>query len=239
MYVAIATEWGKMQNIIDNLSCAKLFHGLSREILAKIYPLLDARLLHVNKGTILVHPDDTVSFIGLLLSGELVFSEQDIHGQSNLIKKILPYEVFTAEIACTPSQTSPVEIACTADSEVITFPYRLLSAKSAVPDEYRCTILKNILDIMANSNMRQLYKIEILSKKNLRDRIILYLALQAKRSASNSFQISFNREELATYLCVDRSALSRELGKMKREGLIAFKKNSFQILSDLIDILRY
>lgn len=222
--------------IIDNLVHAKLFQGLNRGVLAKIFPLLNVRIFHTNKGMILVHPNDTVNFIGLLLSGNLSASEQDINGKSNLIKKIYPYEIFAAEIACTPSQTSPIEIACTTDAEIMTFPYHLLSAKSAVPDEYRCTLLKNILDIMANSYIRQLYKIEILSKKSLRDRIILYLAFQAKRSASNSFHISFNREELATYLCVDRSALSRELGKMQKEGLITFKKNSFQIISDLTTI---
>jgi CRP-like cAMP-binding protein len=83
--------------------------------------------------------------------------------------------------------------------------------------------------------MRQLYKIDILSRKSLRDRIMLYLTLQAKRKKTNDLFIPFNREEFAAYLCVDRSALSRELGRMKEEGLIEFDKNHFRIVSDLVD----
>lgn len=222
-----------MGNFIDNLLSTKVFEGLTREEILELYPHLNVRILHVEKSMVLIHPDDTVNYIGILLSGELAVSKEDIYGNSNLIKKISPYEILAEEIACTPSQISPIKIYCTSDAEILAFPYVLLSSKSALHDEHRCTILKNILDIMANSNVRQLYKIEILSTKSLRDRIILYLTFQAKRSSSNSFQIPFNREELATYLCVDRSALSRELGRMQKEGLIRLKKNCFQILSDL------
>ena len=222
-----------MENIIDYLLNSKIFKGFTRKEILENYQLLNARIFSIQKSMILVNPDDAVDFIGILLNGELAVSKEDLYGNSNLIKKIYPYETLSAEIACTPSQISPVKIYCTRDARILTFPYVLLSSKSVIPDEYRCIILKNILDIMANSNVRQLYKIEILSRKSLRDRIILYLAYQAKKSSSNSFQIPFNREEMATFLCVERSALSRELGRMQKEGLIQFHKNSFHIVSDL------
>lgn len=222
-----------MEEIIDNLLHTKIFKGLTREQISENYPLLNSRILSIKKSMALVNPDDAVNFIGVLLSGELAVSKEDIYGNSNLIKKIYPYEIIAADVACTPTQISPIKIYCISDAKILTFPYVLLSRESAIPDEYRCIILKNILEIIANSNMRQLYKIEILSRKSLRDRILLYLAFQAKRCSSNSFQIPFSREELATYLCVERSALSRELGRMQKEGLIRFNKNNFQIISDL------
>jgi CRP-like cAMP-binding protein len=118
---------------------------------------------------------------------------------------------------------------------VLTIPFHLIGSPSEIPDNYRCSLLKNILEMISNANMRQLYKIDILSKKSLRDRIVLYLSLQAKRKKTNDFLIPFNREEFAAYLCVDRSALSRELGRMQDEGLIQFEKNRFIILSDFTE----
>ncbi len=222
-----------MNNFIDNLLYTKIFEGFTRRELAEVFPLLGARFSNVRKGAVLVEADEVVDTIGVVLSGEFAVTKEDVYGNSNLIKKIFPKEILGAETACTPSRISPVKIACTQDAEIMTFPYALLSSPGALPDGYRCAILKNILDIMANSNMRQLYKIEILSRKSLRDRIVLYLAFQAKKASDNSFQISLSREELATYLCVDRSALSRELGRMQKEGLIRFHKNHFHILAGL------
>jgi len=220
-----------MKHFIDNLLFAKIFEDFSRKELSAVFPLLDTRLSGIRKNAVLVDAGDVVDTIGLVLSGSFAVIKEDVYGNANLIRKVLPSEILAAETACTPSQVSPVKIVCTQDAEIMTFPYALVAKPGALPDRFRSKILKNILDILANSNVRQLYKIELLSRKSLRDRIVLYLAFQAKKSSSNTFKIPFTREEMATYLCVDRSALSRELGRMRREGLIRFNKNNFEILA--------
>jgi CRP-like cAMP-binding protein len=222
-----------MGNLIDNLLSVKIFQGFTRKELSEIFPMLDARFLSLKKNAVLIHADELVDYVGVVLRGELAVTKEDICGIPNLIQKVSPKEILAVETACTPSRISPVKITCTQDAQIMTFPYALLSKPGVLPDKYRCLILKNILDIMADSHMRQLNKIELLSRKSLRGRIMLYLAFQAKTSMSNTFQIPLDREEMATYLCVDRSALSRELGRMQKEGLIRFHKNSFHILSDL------
>lgn len=224
-----------MEKIIDYLINSKLFDGLTREEISFFYPRMNAHALSISKGMILIYPDDTVQFIGVLLSGELHVSTLDTHGNTVLFRKIAPYELFAAEIACTPTQKSPFVIYSTSHSEILTFPYNLISAKSGIPDEYRCILLKNILDILANNNIRQLYRLELLSKKTLRERVMLYLTFQAKKQEKDSFYIPFNREELATYLSADRSALSRELSIMQKEGLIRYKKNNFEIVNPIQD----
>ena len=220
-----------MSNLIDNLLSVKIFEGFTRRELSEILPFLSAHYFNVKKNTVFIESGQRVDTIVLVLEGEFAVSKEDIWGNSNLMIKIGPREILTAETACTPSKISPVKIRCIRDAYLMSFPYALLASKSPLPAEYRCTILKNILDIVSNSHARQLYKIELLSTKGLRDRIMLYLAFQSKRSSGNSFRIPFNREELATYLCVDRSALSRELGRMQKDGLIRFNKNHFTILS--------
>lgn len=222
-----------MKKIIDYILRTKLFEGLDERKINTIYPHFNAKIFSYKKGEVVVNTEDMVNNIGILLSGELDIIKEDIYGNMNLIRKVIPYETFLADVVCTPSRISPIQILCATDSATLTFSYEILFTKGIIPDAYRCILLKNILNIIANDNIRQLYKIEILSKKSLRDRVVMYLLFQAKKHGTNNFTLSFNREELATYLSIDRSALSRELSKMQKEGLIKYKKNRFQIISDL------
>lgn len=224
-----------MEKMTDSLIKTKLFSGLGKEDIVALLPLLHLQITQHEKGTILVNLDDTIDYVGIVLSGELSIYKEDVYGHLNLIRKAKAYKLYGIEVACTPTQISPLVISCFSDAQVLTFPFHLIGSPSVIPDRLRCMMLKNILELVANVNMRQLYKIDILSKKSLRDRIILYLCLQSKRKMTKEFSIPFNREEFAAYLCVDRSALSRELGRMQDEGLIQFEKNRFIILNDFIE----
>jgi CRP-like cAMP-binding protein len=224
-----------MDTITNSLIKTKLFSDFSQGDIDLIYPLLNIQQRQCQKGSVLVTPDKTVDFVGIVLTGELNTFKEDIDGRLNLIRKTGIFELFGVDIASTPTKLSPLIILCATDAEVLTFPYDLIASPGPVPDSFRCIMLKNILELTANQNIRQLYKIDILSRKSLRDRIMLYLTLQAKRKKTNELLLPFNREEFAAYLCVDRSALSRELGRMQKEGLIEFNRNQFRILSDIND----
>lgn len=91
-------------------------------------------------------------------------------------------------------------------------------------------MMESILALIAAEHIRKMYKIEILSRKGLRDRILTFLSIQRSFEGSDDFKIPFNREELADYLCVNRSALSHELRCMEKEHLIYCRKNHFRIL---------
>jgi hypothetical protein len=177
--------------------------------------------------------DERIDYVGTVKSGELSLFKEDVYGHPNLIRKVKVNKLYGIEVACTPTQISPIVISSDCDSQVLTFPFHIIGSPGVIPDNIRCVMLKNILELVANANMRQLYKIDILSKKSLRDRIMLYLSLQARRKQTNDIFIPFNREEFAAYLCVDRSALSRELSRMQNEGLIQFDKNRFLLLTDV------
>ncbi len=221
-----------MSAVADTLSKTKLFSGISRADIAVLCPLLGVQQRQCPKGAVLIDTDTVVDFAGIVAAGELNTFKPDTDGRLNLIRKIRVSELFGLDIASTPSRLSPLITVCATDAEVITFPYARISEPGPIPDRLRCTMLKNILELTANENMRQLYKIDILSRKSLRERILLYLTLQARRKKTHDLSIPFNREEFAAYLCVDRSALSRELSRMQDEGLIEFEKNRFRLLSD-------
>ncbi len=220
-----------MESVIGCLIKTKLFSGLTMEEAESLLPLLSVQEKHFEKGAVLVNMDEKIDYVGAVSSGELSIFKEDVYGHPNLIRKVKANKLFGIEVACTPTQISPLVITSDTDSTIITFPFHMIGLPSAIPDGLRCLILKNILELVANANMRQLYKIDILSKKSLRDRILLYLSLQARRKKTNEIYIPFNREEFASYLCVDRSALSRELGRMRSEGLIEFDKNCFKLLT--------
>ncbi len=224
-----------MNTVVNTLQKTKLFTGISASDIAALCPLLGAQQRLCQKGTVLIGTDTVVDFAGIVADGELNTFKPDSHGSLNLIHKIRAYELFGLDIACTPSRLSPLITVCATDAQIITFPYARIAEPGSIPDRLRCELLKNILELTANENMRQLYKIDILSRKSLRERIMLYLTLQSRRRKSNEIVIPFNREEFAAYLCVDRSALSRELGRMQEEGLITFEKNRFRLLSDIGD----
>ncbi len=224
-----------MDMITNSLIKTKLFSGISRTDVDALFPFLNLQYKQYQKGSVLIGLNDIVDFVGIVLSGELNIYQEDIHGHLNLIRKARALELFGLDIACTPTRISPFVISCFSDTEVLTLPFDMIGSPSAIPDRFRCIMLKNILELIANQNIRQLYKIDILSKKSLRERIMLYLLLQAKRKKTNDLLLPFNREEFAAYLCVDRSALSRELGRMQNEGLITYNKNRFRILSDQAD----
>ena len=224
-----------MNAVIDTLQKTKLFSGISRADIGVLCPLLGVQQRLCQKGTVLIDTDTIVDFAGVVTAGELNTFKPDTDGRMNLIRKIHTLELFGLDIASTPSRISPLITVCATDAEIITFPYARIAEPGPIPDRLRCVMLKNILELTANQNMRQLYKIDILSRKSLRDRIMLYLTLQAKKKKTSELALTFNREEFAAYLCVDRSALSRELSRMQDEGLITFEKNRFRLLSDIGD----
>lgn len=214
------------------LSQAGLFAGFSPKEMGELIPLLGAIVRRYEKGVILTAVDEAVHDVAVLLCGRLSIAKEDIHGKLLLLREALPGEAYTAEIVCTPTRISPLNISCKTDAAVLTFAYDRIALCGALPDAIRARLFINLLEIVANQNIRQLYKIDILSKRSLRERISMYLSIQQKKKSSQ-LTLSLNREELACYLCVDRSALSRELGRMQKDGLILYKKNHFQILSGI------
>ena len=211
---------------------AKIFSGLSQPEAEELYPLLDSSIRRHEKGSTLISIDQKVNDIGILMAGTLCIAKEDIHGNLHLLRESAPLEAYTAEIVLTPTRISPLNISCRTDVTVMTFAYDAIAESGILPDSIRCKLMRNLLETIANANIRQLYKLDILSKKSLRERVCMYLSIQQKKKSS-SLSLTLNREELASYLCVDRSALSRELSRMQKEGLILYKRNQFQILSKL------
>ena len=187
---------------------------------------INAKKIRLSPKEVLVREGDVIDSIGVVLSGEIRVAKYDIDGKENLLGRIKKLQTFGANIAYTPTKISPFYLF----SRGVSFIYLFNHEEIKQLDKNNSIIIyNNIIKYLSNDNIKKEYKIDIISKNKIRDRILTYLEIQSNKKKVNDFEIPFNREEMANYLCVNRSALSHELSILKKEGIIDFKKNWFKI----------
>lgn len=183
------------------------------------------------KGEFLFYERACVDQIGIVLFGMAAIVKQYPDGSEHLFQKLYAGYLTGMEIACTATQLSPYSTCCLSDTKILFFSYKKLEQRAS-RDWISLQIQNRLLKLIASENIRKYYKINILSTRSLRERILLYLRIQQKKKGKAEFEIPFDRSQLANYLCVNRSALSKELAKMQADGLIRYQKNHFCILEE-------
>ena len=221
-----------MEQAVSLLKQTELFRDLPEELIQQdVLPW--GQLQEIPKGRFVIVPQQRVDHFGVILHGKLQVVHIYPDGNYGLMTTLRRGEILGADLVCTRSQIAPYHTIAVAQSRVLSFPVSLLTQQGLLAEEHRLAALNRLLNLIANENMKKEYRLAILSQRGLRERIITYLTMQAKRRRTNSFTISFSREEMADYLCVNRSALSHELSLMRDEGLIAFQKNRFTLYKPL------
>lgn len=135
---------------------------------------------------------------------------------------------FGVDLAFTDSRISPFQASATQHSQVVSFPVQLVLVSGFLSEESRHRLLENILQFLLRENMQKEYRMAILFQKSLRGKIMAYLTMESQQQTT-TVTIPFNRAEMASYLCINRTCLSRELSLMQQEGLIKFKRNVFTL----------
>ena len=189
------------------------------------------RLREFEKQAVLIAPGDRVDWFAIVLRGKAQISQIFSDGTSSLMDALGPGYPLGTDLICTRSRRSPYYAIAAGPLQILQFPGTLLLEPGALPEETRMVLQRNLLTILSDSNLRKHYRLAILAQRGLRDRVLVYLTMQAERRGTSTFRIPFSREELAAFLCVNRSALSHELSRMEAEGLIRFRKNEFTLLS--------
>jgi len=208
----------------------RIFSGLSKQQIKSAEQQLEGSIRTYRPGEIIIGEDAIVDHIGIILKGHASIVKFTVSGRELLMQKLVPCDLVGAEIACTRKKTAPYSVYSVSDSEIYWFSAEKILQKGSIDDELRELLFRNILYYVADENMRKYHKIETVSFKGMRERIVHYLNFQRKMKGTDRFYINFNREELANFLGVNRSALSHELKRMEKEGLIRFNKNYFEIL---------
>lgn len=195
---------------------------------AETIPLLGGTWSDYPTQTVVVAEGSRVDRLEVLLSGSMRAARLDADGSEFLYQQLRPGFLVAGEAACTPKRTCPYTVYALERCVTWSVPRDRLD-DAALPPELRLALLSNLLAFVGNQNMKKYYKIDALSVKSARQRILKYLTAQAGRSGSRSFSIPFDREAMANYLCLNRSVLSHALKELEREGVLTFRKNQFTL----------
>lgn len=218
-----------MEQVLTVLKSCKLFQGLSEDLLRNAV-LPQGVLREYVKRQIIFSPPHQVDRFGVVIEGDVHIFQSFADGSSSLLDILHPSYVLGMDLIFTPTRRSPYFAAAAGFTRVAFFPAQLLSEPGHLPEGDRVELLQRLLLMLSQENMHKCYRLSILSQRKLRTRILTYLTMQARKQGADTFQIPFSREELADFLCVNRSALSHELSLMQQEGLIQFWKNQFTLL---------
>ncbi len=217
-----------MRRIFEKVNGNPLFQGIDFNDFERMLTCISATTARYKKRDVVLLSGDAVDFVGLVLSGNVQIIKEDVDGRITILTELGVSELFGEVFACAGITRSPVTVLAVEDTEVLLVNYKRIITSCASACPFHIKLVENMLKLIARKNLTLNQKIEILSKKTTREKLFSFF--EAQRGESNKFTIPYNREELAHYLCVDRSAMSGELCKMRGEGLIRFRKNSFEIL---------
>jgi len=206
-----------------------IFDGIGIDNLSALLSCLGARRRRLEKGDALMRAGEKTDRIGIVLSGALSVSTYDIAGRRTLIKRIGPTEIVAAAQSLSGAATLGVDVMAEEDSNVLLIKTdRILS-----PCENACAfhsrLVRNIMRSLAVKTLELNRKIDILSHRSTQDRLMAYLHTVARHEGTEEFDIPFDRQQLADFLCVERSALSAEISRLSRLGLITSRKNHFAL----------
>lgn len=210
---------------MEILKKSGLFGRLSDKECELLFNMIAISEKSYSKREIIVHEGSEVQHFFIVKKGKVIGEKFHIEGETDLLNVFEEGEILGLEAASSTLKTSPLTY--TADTEAAVIMIEIASILSCPLKE---VILENIIHLLSDISIRQMYKIQVISKHGLRERIMAHLLIMQRKRNSEVFDIRMSQEQLAQYLCVNRSALSYELNKMKKEGIIDFKKSKFKIL---------
>ena len=207
-----------------------LFLGIRPEDMEGMLGCIGYYVREYKKGEIIAFEAETINHVGVVLKGSVDMIKEDVWGNRTMLLRSYVEDVFGETFACGEDSLSVVTFVAAEDSKVMFLSFCRVMHTCTHACIFHQTLIENMVRIIARKNRELMRKIEVVSKKTLREKILAYLSIQSQTQGANRFEIPLGRVEWAEYLCADRSALTRELAKMKDEGLIDYQRNSFEIL---------
>ncbi|MDR1246838.1 MAG: Crp/Fnr family transcriptional regulator [Clostridiales Family XIII bacterium] len=207
-----------------------LFDELPSRDFMQLCSCVKRRTEDFEKKQVLVYQGDSVSEIGILTKGSLVGEKYHMDGRVQIIRIFSPYSVVNLDAASSSAKTCPISITATDSGRIIWIPFDEMFKGDDLSADVRKTLFDNIMSILADDNIRMMHKSDILAVRTLRERIMAYFSIVSEKRGDMTVRLSMNQEELARYLCVDRSSLSSELNKMRKEGVLDFSKKTYTLM---------
>ena len=221
-----------MEKNLAVLQKCRLFEDISGPDLESLLNCLPSRQRLFNKNKLILIAGEKVDSVGIVLSGSVHIVREDFWGKRKLLERTDSGGLFVAAFVCANVEKLPVSVIAAEETEVLFIDCKRILNSCSSACVFHTRLIKNLIRLLAEKNIALVQKLEHITQPTTRERLLSYLSEQARLAGNSTFSIPFNREELANYLSVERSAMSAELSKMQDEGLILYRKNQFELLSE-------
>ena len=207
-----------------------LFRGIDPADLGGMLKCMSAREIEPERGEFIMTTPGSAPLMGVVLAGEVEMISEDYFGKKSLLTVLPVGSVFGESYSCVKARNRSIAYQASGKCRVLLLDYdRILHACKLVC-RFHHRMIENMVELIAEKNLELIEKLEVTSRTSIREKLLTYLTRQAERTGSATFQVPMGRTELAEYLCADRSAMTRELSRMREEGLIDFDKRTFTLL---------
>lgn len=213
---------------------AALFKNMNEDEVNAALDTLAAKEKKYKKGETILFAGDVTPFVGLVESGSVTIENNDIWGNRTILNRVGAGHFFAETYALLKDEPLLVDVTASEDCSIVFLRLESIENLSTLSAPWAMKLIVNMLGISLHKNLTLSSRSFHTAPKTIRERVMAYLNSVAVKKHSNEFDIPFDRQQLADYLNVERSALSKELGKMQREGLILVKKNHFIVCENII-----
>lgn len=207
-----------------------LFFGIDDSDFNMLLDCLNVAYRLYKKHAFIFTSGDTVRSVGIVLSGSVHVLQEDYWGNRTILAHIDAGGLFGEAFSCAEIDDLPVSVMAAEKAEVALLDYKRILTSCSTSCVFHHALIHNMMRILARKNILLTQKMEILTRRTTRERLLAYLSSQAIKAGKSRFIIPFDRQELANYLSVERSAMSAELSRMQADGLIRTHKSDFELL---------
>jgi len=219
-----------LKKFLPVLKKCPLFANIEENDLLRMLTCLGARVISFDKKYTVFAEGSPARYLGIVLSGSVQVMRVDYFGNRSILAQIEPPHLFGEAFACAETASLPVTVIANEPSDVMLIDCSHILHTCQNNCGFHGQLIYNLMRDLAEKTILFHQKSEITAKRSTREKLLSYLAMQAKRAGSNRFRIPFDRQELADYLEVDRSGLSAEISKLRKEGILESEKNEFTLL---------
>lgn len=219
-----------MKKYYDVLRECVLFKGINEADFEHLLGCLNPKVNKYHKGETIFLAGDHAKGIAIIVSGRVQIYIDDIFGNRSIVAELTKKDLFSEAVPFTKANILPLSSLAITDTEIMFIEKDMILCSCATVCSFHKKLIENLLVIISEKNLILSKKTEHISKRTIRSKILSYLSDFNAANGKKEFSIPFDRQELADYLCVDRSALSAELSKLRDEGIIEFRKNNFRLL---------
>lgn len=219
-----------LRQYLPILKRTQLFSGVSEDEISAMLGCLQTQIVSFKKGEYIFRQGQHLDTLMVLVSGSLHIQRDDYWGNRSIVHMIRVGEMFGEAYAAPESGVLLNDVVAVENSTIVLFEIKRILTTCSSACRFHSLVVQNLFFAISEKNRKLLQKLGHMSKRSTREKLISYLSEEAQRQNSGTFSIPFNRQQLADFLSVDRSAMSNELCKMRDEGLLQFEKNKFTLL---------